>query len=164
METVWTHGFREIKCDVSERPVILSEPAYSITSQRERTVRLQCAPAELPRFFHLHFWVNRWFLFLAQAEIMFETFGVPALFLARQPLLAALSVGRASAIVVDIGYTATRVAPVYDGYVIQSECVRYTGSAGAALIRTCIFSVCAYVKTAGFVAVLLLCCYFTGMK
>ena len=92
METVWLHGFRELRCDVSDRPVILAEPAFSIPAQRERT-----------------------------AEIMFESFGVPALYMARQPMLGALCVGRASGIVVDLGYTATRVAPVYDGHVIQSE-------------------------------------------
>ena len=92
MEMVWAHGFRELRCDMTERPVLLAEPAYSIAAQRERT-----------------------------AEVMFESFGVPALYLARQPVLGALSVGRASAIVVDLGHTATRVAPVYDGHVIQSE-------------------------------------------
>jgi actin-related protein len=56
-----------------------------------------------------------------QAEILFETFNAPAIYLARQPVLAALSAGRASAIVIDMGHTATRVAPVYDGYVLNSE-------------------------------------------
>ena len=35
-------------------------------------------------------------------------------------MLGALSVGRASAIVVDLGHGSTSVAPVYDGYVINS--------------------------------------------
>ena len=47
MEAVWSHGFRELKCDVSERPVVLSESAYSITSQRERTVCTEHAALRL---------------------------------------------------------------------------------------------------------------------
>lgn len=52
---------------------------------------------------------------------MFETFDVPAMYLARQPQLAAFSTGRASGIVVDLGHACTRVTPLYDGYIIQSE-------------------------------------------
>lgn len=57
-----------------------------------------------------------------QAELMFEVFNVPAMYLARAPTLGALSIGRASAIVVDLGHDATQVTPVYDGYVINSAC------------------------------------------
>jgi hypothetical protein len=39
MEAVWSHGFKELHCDPAERPLILAEPAYSISSQREKTVR-----------------------------------------------------------------------------------------------------------------------------
>jgi hypothetical protein len=60
---------------------------------------------------------------------MFETFDVPAMYLARQPQLAAFSTGRASGIVVDLGHACTRVTPLYDGYIIQSE---WSGVQGAA--------------------------------
>lgn len=53
---------------------------------------------------------------------MFETFDAPAVYLARQPMLAAFSTGRASAVVVDLGHACTRVTPVYDGFIIQSAC------------------------------------------
>ncbi len=56
-----------------------------------------------------------------QAELLFESLGVPALYLGRSPALTAASLGRASAIVVDLGAAATRVTAVYDGYQINSE-------------------------------------------
>lgn len=59
------------------------------------------------------------------AEVMFETFRVPALYLARAPVLSAFSVGRATALVIDVGAASTRVSPVYDGYVL-GKAVRST--------------------------------------
>ncbi len=55
-----------------------------------------------------------------QAEILFETFNVPALYLARSPVLGAFSLGVSTGVVVDIGASCTRVTPVYDGYVLNS--------------------------------------------
>ncbi|RYG50860.1 hypothetical protein EON67_04505 [archaeon] len=55
-----------------------------------------------------------------QLEMMFETFQTPAAYIARAPALAAFSMGRGTAVVVDIGASSTRVTPVYDGYVLQS--------------------------------------------
>lgn len=91
MERVWEYGFRHLlrKADVSDHPIMIAEPPYSISTQREKI-----------------------------AEIMFEKFNAPALYLARSPTLGAFSAGRASAIVVDIGASCTRVTPVYDGYVL----------------------------------------------
>jgi actin-like protein 6A len=91
MEKVWDYGFRQLlrSSDVSAHPTLIAEPPYSILSQREKI-----------------------------AEIMFEKFNVPALFLARSAVLGAFSAGRASAIVVDMGASCTRVTPVYDGYVL----------------------------------------------
>eukprot|EP00158_Paraphelidium_tribonemae_P010118 Partr_v1_DN34257_c0_g1_i1_m43736 putative Actin-like len=90
MEAVWAHGFDSVRADPREHPLVLSEPPFSIMAQREKV-----------------------------AEIMFETFDVPAMYLARQPQLAAFSTGRASGIVVDLGHACTRVTPLYDGYIIQ---------------------------------------------
>ncbi|XP_074580583.1 actin-related protein 3-like isoform X2 [Curcuma longa] len=59
-------------------------------------------------------------------EIMFETFNVPGLYVAVQPILA-LSAGcstdkpQMTGIVVDIGDGATHVVPVVDGYIIGSS-------------------------------------------
>ncbi|KAG6520364.1 actin-related protein 3-like isoform X2 [Zingiber officinale] len=59
-------------------------------------------------------------------EIMFETFNVPGLYIAVQPILA-LSAGcstdkpQMTGVVVDIGDGATHVVPVVDGYIIGSS-------------------------------------------
>ncbi|CAL9152837.1 actin-related protein 3-like [Musa acuminata AAA Group] len=59
-------------------------------------------------------------------EIMFETFNVPGMYIALQPVLA-LSAGcstpkpQMTGVVVDIGDGATHVVPVVDGYIIGSS-------------------------------------------
>jgi actin-related protein len=51
-------------------------------------------------------------------ELLFETFGCNAAYLARNATLAAFAAGRASALVVDCGAGTTSVSPVVDGYVL----------------------------------------------
>jgi actin-like protein 6A len=92
MESIWDHGFKDLHVKPAERPILLSEAPFALQSQREKT-----------------------------AEIMFERFNAPAVFLAKTAFLAATSVGRSSAIVVDVGASCSRVTPVYDGYVMTSE-------------------------------------------
>lgn len=50
------------------------------------------------------------------AELLFEGLSVPALYLSRRPLLALYSYGLISGLLVDAGFSATRVCPVYSGY------------------------------------------------
>ena len=90
LNAVWHDGFKNIKAEVRSSPVIIVEPPFAPPAQRERT-----------------------------AELMFESHGVPFLYLARAPVCQAFSAGRASAIVVDIGASATRVTPVVDGYALN---------------------------------------------
>lgn len=87
MERIWEHGFRSINAASSAHPVLVAEPFFSTTQQREKL-----------------------------AELLFETFRVPAMYLGRQPVLSAFSMGRSTAVVVDIGASATRVTPVFDGH------------------------------------------------
>jgi actin-related protein len=54
-----------------------------------------------------------------QTEIMMEQMETSALFLAPSPMLAAFSLGRQTALVVDVGAGGTRVTPVVDGHVLQ---------------------------------------------
>jgi actin-like protein 6A len=91
MEAVWRHGLDSIHCDPREHPMIMTEPPFSIMAQREKV-----------------------------AELMFEAFDVPALYLGRQPMLAAFSTGRSSGIVVDLGHSCTRVTALYDGIYMTS--------------------------------------------
>jgi actin-like protein 6A len=55
-------------------------------------------------------------------ELLFEKHNPPAIFLAKNPCLAAFATGRATALVVDCGGGGTTVSAVHDGYVL------YTGS------------------------------------
>eukprot|EP00934_Nitzschia_sp_Nitz4_P005656 Nitzschia sp. Nitz4//scaffold15_size197535//51029//52471//NITZ4_001566-RA/size197535-processed-gene-0.62-mRNA-1//-1//CDS//3329537679//5646//frame0 len=52
-------------------------------------------------------------------ELFMETLEASSLFLAPSPMLAAFSMGRQTALVVDIGAGGTRVTPVVDGLVLQ---------------------------------------------
>jgi actin-related protein len=90
LDALWHEGFKSLRADVRSSPVMIIEPPYAPPSQRERT-----------------------------AELLFEGHGVPFLYLARAPVCQAFSVGRTSAIVVDIGASATRVTPVVDGYALN---------------------------------------------
>ena len=52
-------------------------------------------------------------------EILMEEMSCPAVFFARDATLACYACGRTTSTVVDVGYYATTVTPVYDGYVEQ---------------------------------------------
>ncbi|CAA9990383.1 actin-related protein, putative [Plasmodium knowlesi strain H] len=54
-------------------------------------------------------------------EILFETFNIPALYFAKKAKLSAFSLGRCSALVVDIGASSLNITPVYEGYVLQKN-------------------------------------------
>ncbi|CAN6446188.1 unnamed protein product [Victoria cruziana] len=74
--------------------MLLAEPSSNTQQQRERT-----------------------------AELMFEKYKVPALFLAKNAVLTSFASGRATALVVDSGGGSTTVSPVSDGYVLQKAVV-----------------------------------------
>ncbi|KJP89778.1 hypothetical protein AK88_00486 [Plasmodium fragile] len=54
-------------------------------------------------------------------EILFEAFNIPALYFAKKAKLSAFSLGRCSALVVDIGGSSLNLTPVYEGYVLQKN-------------------------------------------
>ncbi|TXG51495.1 hypothetical protein EZV62_024019 [Acer yangbiense] len=91
VDSIWDHAFREcLLIDPKEHPMLLAEPSSNSQQQRERT-----------------------------AELMFEKYKVPALFLAKNAVLTSFALGRATSLVVDCGGGSTTVAPVHDGYVLQ---------------------------------------------
>ncbi|XP_022134917.1 actin-related protein 4 [Momordica charantia] len=95
VDSIWDHAFREcLLIDPQEHPMLLAEPSSNAQQQRERT-----------------------------AEIMFEKYKVPALFLAKNAVLTSFASGRATSLVVDSGGGSTTVAPVHDGYVLQKAVV-----------------------------------------
>lgn len=56
------------------------------------------------------------------AEIVFETFDIPALYMVPRALLSCFSVGRTTGMVIDIGAASTSITPVVDGFSLHREC------------------------------------------
>lgn len=107
MERMWQRCiFKYLKCEPEEHYFLLTEPPLNTPENREYT-----------------------------AEVMFETFNVPGLYIAVQAVLAlaATWVSRAdrslTGTVIDSGDGVTHVIPVADGYVIGS-CIKHVPLAG----------------------------------
>lgn len=79
-----------LKTESKEHPVIFSEPG--IHNKQNRT---------------------------NLAQLMFEKYEVPALFVAKSPVLSAFSCGRSTCLVFDSGASSSWATPVHDGYVLQ---------------------------------------------
>ncbi|GFS32400.1 actin-related protein 4 [Actinidia rufa] len=91
VESIWDHAFRDcLLIDPKEHPMLLAEPSSNSQQQREKT-----------------------------AELMFDKYQVPALFLAKNAVLTSFASGRVTSLVVDSGGGSTTIAPVHDGYVLQ---------------------------------------------
>ncbi len=67
--------------------------------------------------------------YIQYTELLMEQMEASSLFLAPAPMLAAFSVGRQTAMVVDIGAGGTRVTPVVDGLLLQ-QAQRRSGRGG----------------------------------
>lgn len=63
-------------------------------------------------------------------EILFETHDLPAVFVLRDAIASCYAVGRTTATVVDVGYSAAVVTPVYEGFV-ETRGVRRNVACGA---------------------------------
>jgi actin-related protein 3 len=109
MERMWQRCmFEYLRCEPEEHYVLLTEPPLNPPENRETT-----------------------------AEIMFETFNVPGLYIAVQAVLALAASWSSSSVtdrsltgtVVDSGDGVTHVIPVADGYVIGS-CIKHIPLAG----------------------------------
>lgn len=91
-----SHTFIErLHVDVKEHPVLLSEPSFNTSALREKAT-----------------------------ELLFETHGVPALFLAKSAVLASFAHARSTSIVLESGGGTTCAVPVHDGYVLTRSIVK----------------------------------------
>lgn len=90
MEALWRHVFSELRVDPSECPVLMTEPPLSPKTNRERT-----------------------------AQVLFETFAVPAMYVACTSVLDLYAVGRTTGIVLDIGDGVAHATPIYEGYALD---------------------------------------------
>ncbi|KAJ8926897.1 hypothetical protein NQ314_020749 [Rhamnusium bicolor] len=85
----------EIGAIPKDHPILLTEPPWITPPKREE-----------------------------MAELMFEKYNVPAVYLAKNASLAAFANGRPTCLVVDSGATHTSAVPVHDGYVLTQAVVK----------------------------------------
>ena len=91
MEKIWHYTFHnDLRVNPSEHPVILTEAPMSPVANREK-----------------------------MAEILFETFNVPAMYVSMQAVLSLYASGRTSGLVVDAGDGVVHIVPIYEGFAIS---------------------------------------------
>lgn len=95
MELIWRHLYSEMKVVAEEHPVLLTEAPLNPRKNREKA-----------------------------AEIFFETFGSPALFVSPQAVLSLYASGRTTGVVLDSGDGVTHVVPVYEGFALPHAVMR----------------------------------------
>eukprot|EP00798_Chlamydomonas_sp_ICE-L_P007905 gene7905-1117_t len=88
MIAIWRHTFdNELRVDVSQRPVMLTEAPMNPKINREKMV-----------------------------SIMFEDFNTPAMYVAIQAVLSLYASGRTTGVVMDSGDGVTHTVPIFEGY------------------------------------------------
>ena len=87
MTQVWTRIYEQLGIDPTQHPVLLSEAPLNPKRDREKAT-----------------------------VVFFETFGVPAFFLAQDAVLALYASERNTGIVLKIGEGAAHIVPIYQGY------------------------------------------------
>lgn len=101
LEAVWRECFAVVGAAPASTPVLLTEAPLSARAHREELVR-RC----------------------------FDAFGVQAVYVGVQPVLAAFAAGRMTALVVDLGASSSWVSPIWEGFLIP-HAMRQLGVAGA---------------------------------
>lgn len=86
VEKLWRFTFDELKVDTAEHPILFTEPRINPKEARAK-----------------------------MAQIIFETFKVPSLYLEMQPVLSLYAAGQSTGIILESGDTTTNIVPIKDG-------------------------------------------------
>ncbi|KAK4463360.1 actin-like protein [Cladorrhinum samala] len=93
MEKIWSYVYDEgLKTLSEEHPVLLTEPPLNPRSNRDTA-----------------------------AQILFETFNVPALYTSIQAVLSLYASGRTTGVVLDAGDGVSHAVPVYQGFTVPNS-------------------------------------------
>jgi len=97
MERIWQYIYSkdQLQTFSEEHPVLLTEAPLNPRRNREKA-----------------------------AEIFFETFNVPALFLSMQAVLSLYATGRTTGVVLDSGDGVTHAVPIYEGFALPHSIMR----------------------------------------
>lgn len=89
MTALWAHTYQQLRASEEQHPVLLTEAALNPRAHRA-----------------------------AAAEVFFETFGAPSLFVQLQSILSLYASGRTSGVVLDVGDGVTSAVPVFEGFAL----------------------------------------------
>jgi len=97
MERIWSYIYskEQLHSVPDEHPVLLTEAPLNPRSNREKS-----------------------------AEIFFETFNVPALYISIQAVLSLYATGRTTGVVLDSGDGVTHAVPIYEGFALPMSIIR----------------------------------------
>ncbi|KAL5022846.1 hypothetical protein ScPMuIL_002001 [Solemya velum] len=97
MERIWQYIYSkdQLQTFSEEHPVLLTEAPLNPQKNREKA-----------------------------AEIFFETFNVPALFISMQAVLSLYATGRTTGVVLDSGDGVTHAVPIYEGFAMPHSIMR----------------------------------------
>jgi centractin len=95
MQNLWQYAYNELNVVQDQYPVLLTEAPLNPRPNRLRA-----------------------------AEIFFETFNVPALYVQAQAILSLYASGRTTGVVLDSGDGVTNAVPVYEGFILPHAVTR----------------------------------------
>ncbi|EMP25425.1 Beta-centractin [Chelonia mydas] len=97
MERIWQYVYSkdQLQTFSEEHPVLLTEAPLNPCKNREKA-----------------------------AEVFFETFNVPALFISMQAVLSLYATGRTTGVVLDAGDGVTHAVPIYEGFAMPHSIMR----------------------------------------